>query len=559
MIGGEESAGMEALFGGGKFAVSFEESDTPSWQKSRNRVSILNSDGRNEWFVGNINKYLKGRIGGTWFGVLKELTNDIDSSVEVVRRAGRLSSDEKSKITESRKETIAAMAVSGAARAMEGSAGSAKTYLTILCGARDSRAADAGIQDTLDDVILHDHPERLEQVLKIKGVDEYFKKILRDAGIVDTSFKQWDRKTQSTFEFQPNVIEELVAGNLSLVERFSQTSERFEGYINNVVESKTGTKDLTAEFVQARLAADVFLVDIFTRWQYSLMKEIESLSDERLVDLKISRNDLYNKVSKMRPIESWGGDPLVALLEPSILPRRFKGVYSGNGKIILDKLDAAFRPTDAISTIGDSKISLLPASMAVNLKAYDRFSDALMEILGGSMASGVASFDARVGEPLSKTVDLLVQVYGGLKTDTDDPVGKDLVGLMVSRIIECKALAAVSASADPSLGMMLGIIFEEEGGKGKSPRPFLEAKKTLWGNNLDGRDGLLASWASPRIGLRFKSNRFEAQRHIKEAWELLDTNAQTKGQRDSMKQMNKFSIAMDAVEAINEAFFKGRS
>jgi hypothetical protein len=570
---GQGSEVIEALFGGGKFAVSFIESDTPKFQKSRDQVSILDADGRKKWFTNNMHKRLRGRISGPWFGVCKEMTDEIGSSVDTLRRSKRLNSNDKDQIKSLETETVAAIAVSGSARAMEGSAGSAKAYLALLCGSSDPKAADAGIQDTLDDIILHNHPDRLNQVLAISGVKTYFNKMLTDAGINATSFVAWDEKEkkQSEFKFQIDVFQKIVNGGLPLVEKFSKPGERFGEYINETIDSLPEIGDTNAEFVNGRLAADVFLTDIFTRWQYGLLKQAESLTNEVVEKLKNNagndeekklsvdkfREKLTDKITKMKPIDTWGGDPLVHLEEPSILPRRFKKVYSDIGVEILDKLDAAFRPIDAINQVNDTKVCLLPVSMAVNLKAYDRFSDALWQVIGGSVASGVASFDVRFGESLNNVALLLFQVYGTMETSDGQPIGKELVGLMMARIVECKAKAAVSSTADPSLATMLGIIFEDET-KGKGPMPYTESKKALWGPQSDGREGLIANWVSPQMGLKIKSGRFSAQKHIQEAFNLLDTNAASAQQRKDMRLIKKASIGMDAVEAFQEAFLRGR-
>jgi len=82
----------------------------------------------------------------------------------------------------------------------------------------------------------------------------------------------------------------------------------------------------------------------------------------------------------------------------------------------------------------------------------------------------------------------------------------------------------------------------------------------LWGEDLDGRSGLLRSLTSGRTILKFNSdtNRFGASDHLKEASELLSTNAQSDSNRKLIRNAIKWSIVMDGIDAINEAFFKGR-
>lgn len=528
----ENLGGLEGLLGGNYFDVSFLGSDLKSYERGAEEVDILSSDGREKWFYHNMNKYLRGRAGSDWFTVITKWKNDLESAFERKQEASQTDPGQETAIEALKKKTISAMAVGSSARAMEGSAGSLEDYLKILA------RGDMGIQDTQDHLIVHNHPERISDLLGEPKINSIFLKIIDDMGI--EKYTPWSGKEPSVLQLKDNVLDQFKKGKLPLVESMRIVGKRLDKYVEAKAKELGG--DPVENFVNVRLAADIFLIDVFTNWGYELQLKIDSLSNG------VEKDDLNKKLVDVQPKDNWGGDPLRVVLEPSFLPRRIKGVYS-KGKVILDMLDLAFRPLDQYSL--QDEIKPLSASMATHLKSLARFSKAVMEITGSSTAMGISNFSPKSIESLDAAVDLLFQVFG--KGD----VGKEMVGLMAARIIEVKALAAISTNAEPGFAEMIGIIMEDESKK-DSPIPFGDVRKTLWGKN--GRDGLLSNWASVRMGLRFnkESNRFGAAGHLKNAWTFLTTNAQTKEKQEAVKGAQKVSLVVDAMEAIYETFYQGR-
>lgn len=528
----ETPLGLEGLFGGNYFDISFIGSDLKSYERGVEEVDILSPDGREKWFYHNMNKYLKGRAGSDWFTVITKWKNDLESAFEKKQEAGQTDSGQEVAIEALKKRTISAMAVGSSARAMEGSAGSLEDYLKIFA------RGDMGIQDTQDHLIVHNHPERINDLLGQPKINSIFLKTLKDMGI--EKYTSWSGKEPSILQLEDDVLDQFKEGKLPLVESMIMVGKRLDKYVEATAKKLEG--DPVENFVNARLAADIFLIDVFTNWGYAIQLKIDSLSNGD------EKDNLNKKLVDVQPKDNWGGDPLRVVLEPSFLPRRIKGVYA-KGKVILDMLDLAFRPLDQYSQ--QSEIKPLSASMVMHLKSLARFSNAVMEITGSSTGMGISDFSPKSIESLNKAVDLLFQVFG--KGD----VGKEMVGLMAARIIEVKALAAICTNAEPGFTEMVGIIMEDESKK-DSPIPFGDVRKTLWGKN--GRDGLLSNWASVRMGLRFneKSNRFGAAKHLKNAWTFLTTNAQTKETQESVKGAQKVSLAVDGMEAVYETFFQGR-
>ncbi|MDD3532394.1 MAG: hypothetical protein PHW57_03655 [Candidatus Shapirobacteria bacterium] len=350
----------------------------------------------------------------------------------------------------------------------------------------------------------------------------------------------------------------------------------------------------------ARLAADAFLVEKYTAWEFF-------------------NND---GLGVWRPDPSWGGDPFRSILEPSFLTHKIKGMYHGPGsEKILEIINLAFRPTDVLDAIptayavnevvesfltdasflnslsglpereievrarsilrrqlphirnilvddlpdfsdallrddlGDNlsrqlvtaimggvrvlsglpsqELTIRPSDRKINhlvlelrnriddilvenlavtkarplspnalchLKNYNRLTnEALWTFLGGSRGPKIPVWNEETIRDLPKVFENIDDVY---KMD------KDLVGLMFSRIILAKSLAAVLERAEPNLTDKVAYLFNPVA---RGTRPFYELEIFLWGPKRDGREGYLSQLMGPRTSVPLEENRYGAQ------------------------------------------------
>lgn len=529
-----------AIFREGRYG-SFER----QWGDKVKFLSVLNSKDRLIWCYANMGAFANGVIQTKdWKGVVDMWLGDIKDSANLVRATR----EKMVGIKETERDLRAMMALSASARAMEGSAGSAATYVRLLTVDQNG---DLDKQDTWADFLLHDDPEKYWRVVSQPLVMHYYRRILAQAGIsLDcesgqtvngklnkvSSFKKVDSDTalsSKLFGFLKHTDGEKYKGG-------------FEPYISDVLlatddpafvsaQAKLGV-DESARWSAARLACDAFMVDKLTRWENEIRKAGE-----------------YPPKTNIKPYAGWGGDPLAMVLQPSFLSRKIKKVYSGRDIAIMDMTDRAFSPNDIFDRLGRTDVKPLPISMTGNLKQYARYNDALWQFLGGSRAAGIPSW---TNETMTKTLpaiaELLDQVYGESKknknSEEPDNTGKQIVGAMMARILECKALAAAVESARPGFKDNLRILFNV--GDPKEARPFLDVEKSIWGPDLDSKKGLLSSLVGGRTHLVLKDNEYGAEIALKNTWEILSSNDQDPEGRGRVVTLNRIGFILDVVQAL---------
>jgi len=295
-----------------------------------------------------------------------------------------------------------------------------------------------------------------------------------DAGLIHDGRERWHEEKVAgeenktiwqpgwlTFKNESNLAEIKNGKLVNYLKDFGKEGG-FAGYINEVLLASDIGKDFSddSRWAAARLACDAFLVDLYTRWQNGLTAG----GKEKL---------------NLKPAENWGGNPLDSILNPSSLLRA-KGVYIDQ-PLILDWIDASFRPLDIFKD-GREKDMLMP-SMTVNLKKLGRYNEALNSFLGDSMGSGIPRLDDKtMYESLPNIISQLDQLYGGIK-EGDKPLGKHIVGAMVTRILYTKVAAAMVESDKPGFFKLIGTDDKEN--------PFYPVLVGLFGPNLDNRGGLI--------------------------------------------------------------------
>ncbi|MEK7091097.1 MAG: hypothetical protein AAB887_01140 [Patescibacteria group bacterium] len=529
-----------AIFREGRYG-SFEK----QWGDKVKFLSVLNEDDRLAWCYANMGAFANGVIQTKdWKAVVDLWLGDIKDSANLVK-AGR---EKMVGIKETEKDLRAMMALSASARAMEGSAGSAATYVKLLTVDRDG---DLDKQDTWAEFLLHDDPEKYWRVVSQPLVKHYYYKILAQAGISldNESGQTIDGKLRKVSSFKVNSDTALSSELFGFLRQTEGAKYKggFEPYISDGLlvtddeafvsaQAELGV-DESARWSAARLACDAFMVDKLTRWESETRKD------------KVKYPDKTN----IKPYVGWGGDPLILVLQPSFLSRVIKKVYSKEDKAIMDMTDNAFRPVDIFDGLKGTDVEPLPISMVGHLKGYARYNDALWQFLGGSRAAGIPQW---TNDTMAKTLpaigELLDQVYGGAgKKDVDgktDNTGKQVVGAMMARILECKALATAVESARPGFKDNLRILFNV--GDPKEARPFLEVEKFIWGPDLDSKKGFLASLVGGRTRFILKDNKYGAETALKNTWEILNSNDQDPKGRGKAATLNRVGFLLDVAQAL---------
>lgn len=446
----------------------------------------------------------------------------VDKLVTDLKTAGSRAYLGRESIRNTELDLKAAMAISASARAMEMSAGDLNKYLNWITG-----DGDLDKKDSWADFLLHGDPKKLNRILNDPLVSYYFKKLLRDAGI--TEFKPWDDNGQRPSQWR---IDEEEAKRGRLVEYLTRAgSEGLNEYIAEVL-LKEDTKEFieqqgilglgdTCRWAAARLACDIFLVDLYTRWEFQVDPD----------------GDL-----NMKPSLNWGGSPLRSILEPSFLPRRVKKVYRDNYTPILNLLDKSLKPEDIFEEWGLTSKIVLP-SMIEDLKRLARLNRAILLLIGGSQASSLPKWtDNEIGGILG-IAEEINQLYGNISTPERPNAGKMICGIMMARIIQLKALAA---AVEVGKGGKISQFFRED-----EKRPFYNVLVALWGPDFKARTGILASLAGGRLGFVFKGNE-KAEKSIKDAYDIL-YSADASSQR---KEIGRVGKVVDAVLDIGEVLAK---
>lgn len=509
---------------------------------------------------------------------------------------------------------IAMMAVSSSARAMEQSGGAAAKYVAMITSQSPNGQADLDKQDSWKRYLLANDPEKLNTVIDDPLVRHYYDKLLRDAGIGNVT--EWEGKKTRSFDIniaaaRSGMLARYLKGNAQGFDEDVPQPDGttlqvhhnggFDGYVDYLVDQDDerfrmdlisdglvtahNEDDLSLRRAAAKLACDAFLVDKFTEWEYKITGENQ---DEE---------EVYGKNSAlfMFPTEGWGGDPLRAILEPSFLPRRIKKVYSGQDGAILDMADEAFRPSDIFGLPGETALlgdKVIPPSMACHLKNYARYNDALWRFVGGSRAGGIPQWsDKTMGEELPSMAELLDQVYGGIdirkdiekleeierkralnddekrrKRQLEDlrrriprnsqgeevAIGKHIVGAMITRILEAKALALTSESLRPNWQDNFQFVFGEK----QVARPFYKIEEFIWGKDRKVKDGFLVSLASGRTRIVFQGNLFGAEKTMTDVWQLISTNDQDPNGRNKAKTLHILRALAQSAAVISKNMSK---
>ncbi len=546
------------------------------WKDLVNSYDVTKPSERRAWCLDNVKAFSSTAelpwkaVEDQWLADLKlaTLKANFPGTPQEVRAA-------REEVKETEKLLKAMMAVSGSARAMEASGGSAAKYVAVLT---QNPQGDLDRADSWADFLLHNDPGKINYLLGLDKegkelpleqknsvqelIEHYYQKLLDDAGIDKVT--EWNDKKPRTL----TINNPRQARNGKLVQYLKSSGQQggLSGYMSSLLEEDSEAfrnlllnKDQigdTAREAAARLACDIFLVDKYTEWEYMITgagREEKTVYGEG--------NDL-----RLTPSKDWGGDPLRAVLEPSFLPKVIKKVYSDKERAILQLTDESFRPTDVFGLPGHpTSLSndVLPTSMAVHLKNYARYNEALWTFLGGSRAGGIPVWSEEVvHKNLPSISELLDQVYGGITKDRKDgfptnkfPIGKHIVGAMMSRILHAKALAVTIETDKPNWRDYMNVIFGTERGSG---RPFFKVEQMLWGENLDSTDGFVKQMASGRTKLVFRENLFNAEKYLNESWQLLSTNDQDPGSGKKMVAANRLGFILEVLQEAQKIWIRGR-
>jgi len=406
---------------------------------------------------------------------------------------------------------------------------------------------------------------------------------------------EYIKKDKMPFDEVKDKDKERFLKRCKLAEYLEKEGEEYKGgfdeYVSNLVlrDSEAfieawGAKgaDDGVRWSAARLATDAFLVHMFTQWEYEIDKEVLRLQKERGEE---------EKGIQLKPSPGWGGNPLTAVLKPSFLPRRIKRVYRKEDETIMNMTDSAFRPEKDIferelgkfdkgieefekrirefkgkkdfkeeKEFRDKKKELekkkknfegeiLQPSMTEHLKKYARYSDALWTFLGSSRGIAIPQWTrSTLEQDLPTIAELLDQVYGNV-SEPKPKTGKHIVGAMMARIIQCKALATAVESARPGFRELAGEIFGEE----EKERPFLGVKQFLWGLKLTGKQGFLTSLTGGRTRFVFESNDYGARNALKDTWDLLTTCDQGRGRARTAQTLAIIRFLYKSATALHEA------
>lgn len=433
------------------------------------------------------------------------------------------------------KDLKAFVAVAASARAMEMSGGEAVSYLSRIVPGE--RGPDLGKQDSWKEFLLHKNPQAYKRVIENPFVARYYKKLLNEAGIYDLEEPGVNKKNGfvSNFKVDPGRVN--ANGNLIKSLRDSANEGGFDEWIRKTLEDEDTSNtapdwDSSVRWSAAKAACDAFLVDKYSRWVFDLTDE---------------GKEEKSKYGALYPSKNSGGDPLRAILDPSFLPRVIKSMYNTGTQAdsaIMTKLNEAFCPKDVV----DRK-KLVPASMIGDLKSYSRYNDALFAIVGSSRAAGLPSWSKDVLEKtLPQIAELLDTQYGEKNDLAAGVTGKEVVGIMISRILECKALAAATETKKPTWTEQTSYLF----GDG----PFAETMKFLRGVNLDDRSGWITSLKAERTKIDF--NQDEAKKALKNTFEILATNDQTEEGRSRHKRRATTAFVLKSLFDIFSNFGGGK-
>lgn len=472
---------LGAVFEGGLLA-----SYSYDWVRKEYTVPLLDPTKREErrrYWMENIRVFSDGTLPNptaTWKNFVDNLVMDLKVACQRAKLPTR-------EIREAELDLKAVMAISASARAMEQSAGDLNKYILFI-----TDGGDLDRQDTWAEFLLHNDPGKIERVLTDPLVMHYFERLLQDAGI--TNFQKWGRNRPSSWELdreaaiKGRLIEYLRKGGFNEYITDVLLGEDPQPFIEQQLALGLGD---TCRWAAARLACDIFLVDLYARWEF-----------------EVDPNGELN----LKPSPDWGGNPLRFVLDPSFLPR-IKRVYRGEHSSVLDLLDKTLRPNDVFEESGLVSAMVFP-SMVENLKRLQRLYTALSLLLGGSQAPSLPKWTEKELGEITVIADEINQLYGSIATPEDPNIGKKICGIMMARIILLKALAAALEIREG--GKVSQFLGHEE------KRPFYKILVNLWGEDRRARTGILASLAGGRLGFIFRGNP-KAEKALNEAFKILYT------------------------------------
>ena len=543
-----------------------------AWKGKVEFLDITDDVDRNRWALLNMRAFNGGIIAEPhlkWRGTINYWLTDLSDSASLARLDRETSDD----VEQTNMLIRSMMAVSASARAMEPSGGASSDYVAVITA---SEKGDLSRQDSWEDLLLHNDPEKYDTVINHPLVKYYYQRLMQDAGLSSDPKYEWHRKEgkgkwvlrQIMFnnEDEGKGIREARKGKLVGYLKEKADEGGFNAYIKKellgVDPSGTAaelgvTNDM--RWSAARLACDAFLVDKFTEWEYKITGG--SRTDDELRNFMSGAAGIDNpdpeseedtdklRMGSIYPFKGWGGDPLRAILQPSFLPRVIKGVYKSEGdRVILDMFDDAFRPEDIFNNQNKAR-EYLPPTMVGHLKHYARHSEALFTVLGDSQAGALPLWSRKTMEDeLMSVASLLNQVYGNKNDKQDVPnLGKHIVGAMMARILHTKALAAAVESPKPGFPQKAREIFDPKGG-----RPFSDVKQYLWGLNLDNVRSFLGSLTGPRFRLVLEGNAFGANADIKAVQGILTTSEQDMDARKRFGNRRLLGFALSLAARMSE-------
>lgn len=511
----------------------------------RDTFILLNLDAFN-------NRYLKqAKISPGWVSAVKDWVADFKYSLLKQSRLNRgVPVLERQEVADFENKIRAMMAVTAGARAMEFSGGSWGSYLGALIGKDERGNPPTDWQDHEVQHLLHADPAKLNLVINDPKVRPFYEKLMTDAGLNFGGYYQWREfkndlgKTvqmpsvvsfniRKTPGLSPEASERERQAemdrvrNLPLSNYLKNDGEKggFTGYIEDVLlADQRLLPDMSMEErrAAARLAADAFLVDLYTRWSVS-----------------ITDNGKFNL--KYEPDKGWAGDPFLTTLQPTFLPR-LKGVYKERPDI-LDEIDLAFRPQvfiDEFKKRVEDKygpqdfpptLRTVLGSGVTNLKTLQRYNKALDTVLGGPMGASIANVTGRMlQEDMKPVFELFDQFYGGMSVDVTDQqggkikmnVGKHIAPMSSALILDAKSTAAVLSSREPGAKDLIKVVMDPE----SRTRSFGDARVALWGPDGTGSEGLIESLSGPQFGWMIgKKNIFGADKIFARVFDKLTTNS----------------------------------
>lgn len=378
------------------------------WEDKVDFLDITSETDRKRWALLNLEAFNTGVITANPAGAWKQVIDLWLGHSRDAQRLGQIEPDKKEGIVESEKETIAMMAVSASARAMEQSAGSADTYVGLMTETPPERVNTRKV-DAWSELLLANDPEKYSRVINNPLVEYHYKTLLEDAGITLEPVRDEkkgivkDPDTGETVRVEagevirdddgkvPNEgkinrykmseistnVEEARKGRLVKYLNSEGVDYKggFNGYIEGVLlntdfeeegieEEEREQRKKTAEWVEeqkangysdselwaaAKLACDAFLVEKFTRWEW----DVTGKTERDYTDPEPKDEDKL----RLDPYKGWGGDPFSLVVEPAFLAGRIKKVYLGDeaDAEILRMIDKSFRPFNKEAEDGDDE------------------------------------------------------------------------------------------------------------------------------------------------------------------------------------------------------------